>query len=297
MNLKLGICGLGNMGQKHKNTIDRNNNSSLCSIYDPGIPKYSRWEDFAFSLAALDGVIVACPSEYHIQVCQNILSIRPDIKILLEKPVSNNMADADKLLDYRNNILVGQVERFNPAVIAMKKEVENRKTGNVFSIQTRRYSYPNRPLKSDNNDVATDLLVHDIDAVKYIFGTKLQKTNTHSKTIQDGFREFFNIEMVADSGAYVTCCSNWLTPKSVRDMTVICEAGMYVLDYMDQSLGLYTLHEGQQVRKKIYFSPERKMPLDAELIHFLDMITGDAPPVCDIVDAFETLDILLGDGK
>lgn len=297
MSINIGLCGLGNMGQKHKSTIERNSRCSLAAIYDPGIKEYANWKTFSESLKSLDGVIVACPSEYHVDMCQKIINIQPDIKILLEKPISNSLEDALILQKYDHNILIGQVERFNPAVIAMKREWESNKPGAIFSIQTRRYSYPNRPLKKENCDVATDLLVHDIDAVKYIFNTSLQKVKTFSKTIEDGFREIYNIEMVTPLRAYVSCCSNWLTPKSVRDMTIICENGMYVLDYMNQSLGLYTTHNGQQVRKKVYFSPEHKFPLDAELSHFIDMIVHDVPPSCNTTDAIDTLNILLGDNE
>mgnify|MGYP003110161093 FL=1 len=293
MNIKLGLCGIGNMGKKHQNTISRNSSCNLLSVYDPGVPDYSSWEKFSKSLSGLDGIIVACPSEYHVTMCKKILEKNPGLKILLEKPISHNVETALSLREWNKNILIGQVERFNPAVMAMREEWLAGNTGKVFSIQTRRYSYPNRPLKSDNNNVATDLLVHDVDAIQYIFDKKLTKVSYSSKSLVAGFTEMVNLHLTDVLDTHIVCSSNWLTPKSVRDMTILCERGMYVLDYMDQSLGLYTLSDGQQVRKKIYFSPERKMPLDAELNHFLDMITNDTEPLCSVNDAVSTLQIIM----
>ena len=293
MNINLGLCGVGNMGKKHEHTISRNGSCKLISIYDPGIENYANWDKFATSLKGLDGVIVACPSEYHVEMCEKVLNINPNLKILLEKPISHTVQEATKLKKWNQNILVGQVERFTPAVMAMRSEWTKRNTGKLFSIQTRRYSYPNRPLKKDNNNVATDLLVHDVDAIQHIFNNHLRKVSSTLKTTTPGFIEMANLHLTDDWGTDIVCSSNWLTPKSVRDMTIICERGMYVLDYMDQSLGLYTLSDGQQIRKKIYFSPERKMPLDAELNHFLDMIINETEPVCSVQSAISTLQLLL----
>ena len=122
---------------------------------------------------------------------------------------------------------------------------------------------------------------------------KLEKVSHVSRSITPGFTELVNLHLTDSKNTYITCCSNWVTPKSLRDMTILCEQGMYVLDYVDQSLGLYTTSNGQQVRKKIYFSPERKFPLDGELQHFLDMIVDDVLPTCSVGDAIDTLKLLM----
>ena len=90
--------------------------------------------------ADVDAVSICTPTVTHFEIASLALTARKHV--LVEKPMTDNVAEAEKLIkrskDYGVFLSVGFVERFNPAVQESKRTVDRGEIGEVLIIHTRR---------------------------------------------------------------------------------------------------------------------------------------------------------------
>jgi predicted dehydrogenase len=124
--IRVGVIGVGNMGQHHTRVLSRLKNVELIGVSDInvelGLDTASKYrvrffEDYHSLIDHVDAVCVAVPTRLHHPVGMNCL--RAGIHVLIEKPIAANISEAESLVNAAaesNCILqVGHIERFNPA--------------------------------------------------------------------------------------------------------------------------------------------------------------------------------------
>ena len=279
--MKIGIVGVGNMGRNHlrvcrklESTIDE---FSVHVIYDPGVAEYSDKEKFLNSVNQLDGVIVATPSATHVDLCLELLDKNPALKILVEKPVDDDLQRAELLIHHEKSITVGHIERFNPAVRELRSLIEAKHITGINMIRTRRLNHT--PSRSSNY-VNLDLLVHDIDVAAYLLDAEL--SNRHiikNQTNEDGVVDHAIMIGVFNNEQSTVLMSeaSWVEPEKIRTLELVCNEGKYCLDYVKQSL-CFVSFTGQKEELEVIKSE----PLYQELLHFMKFIEGTAPSGCSV---------------
>ena len=83
----------------------------------------------------LDAVIVATPNQLHEK--HTISFLKKKIPVLLEKPISDNIKSAKKIINSarsnKTSLLIGYHRRHNSIVNNVKKIIENKKLGKIVS--------------------------------------------------------------------------------------------------------------------------------------------------------------------
>jgi predicted dehydrogenase len=134
--------------------------------------------------------------------------------------------------------MVGHIERFNPAVRELKARLDAGELGRVFQVHARRVGpFPERVR---DVGVVLDLAPHDIDVMRYLLGSEItrvhaeteQRINTEHEDMLIGTLRFAN-------GAVGVLDVNWLTPTKIRELSVLGERGMFVVDYLARELTFY----------------------------------------------------------
>ncbi len=292
--LRLGVVGCGQMGQNHARVlsglgqnlvgvadIDSNKASDLARQFNTR--PYAGYEDI---IADVDAVSIAVPTSQHAEVA--LAFIRKGVHCLIEKPIARTMEEAQLIMEEAQKravkLMVGHVERFNPAVTAVKEVLNGGTLGRIAMISTRRAG-PFPPRIKDVG-VVLDLATHDIDVVRYLLGreplTLFAREGSCNHISQDYAAIFL------DFGNPVACIEvNWLTPHKVRTLTVTGSQGIAYVDYIKQEL---TVHNttGQTIP---YVN--REEPLKRELQHFIDCIENDKEPLVSGYDAAQVLGIAL----
>jgi predicted dehydrogenase len=215
--------------------------------------------------------------------------------VLVEKPTAPTEDEALDMLRAAEarglQIGVGHVERFNPAVVALKGKLDEDAIGPIVQMHARRLSpYPNR---HSMLGVALDLATHDIDVMRYLTGSEVGRVFAEvAAPLSDGHEDLICATLRFDSGTTGLLETNWVTPTKVRQLTVTGERGMFVLDYLTQDLYLYR-HPNQPTEwdalagmrgggegDMTRFALQRREPLRVEWEAFLDAIRrGTTPPV------------------
>ena len=244
---RVGIIGLGSMGSNHarvfSNMPDIDEILVLDSNVGSAIPKYctkvaSTSEMFE---ANPDFIVVSTPSQTHLEVTRLVLDQK--IPVLIEKPVAGLLKDAKELLDYSRRhsdaiIGVGHVERFNPALIELKKRLASGVVGDVVSVSTVRRG-PS-PARFIDTGVTADLGVHDVDVARWLTNSEYQKVHAFGQFNLDRAREeLIRVSGQMNNGVIVDHSIDWLTPVKVRQVTVLGSNGMLTADLLTADLTFY----------------------------------------------------------
>src|SRR3954454_4014347 len=172
--LRVGVIGAGVMGSNHGRVLAGLPGVELVGIVDP-LPahrlratEFIGWPTFA-SLQELiaegvDAVTIAAPTHLHHEIA--LTCIARKLHILVEKPIASTVEEGRDIVAAARSagvtLMVGHVERFNPAVAAIKQAISGE---DILSIGiTRVGPFPPR---MSNVGVVIDLAVHDIDLIRW----------------------------------------------------------------------------------------------------------------------------------
>lgn len=308
--IKIAVVGYGSMGRNHVRVISKIDRFELCAIVEPeravnfpdGIPLlYTIGELEALEV---DAVVVATPTSSHKALGTHFLE--RGIHTLIEKPVCSNVGEVDDLIAARNSsgaiAMVGHLERFNPAVSALKSHIERGTIGGVFQIATRRQGF--FPARVSDVGVTKDLAIHDIDIARFISGTSyLSLFATLSRVSGREHEDMIVITGLMNNSILVNHLVNWVSPMKERVVTVTGSAGTLVADTILGDLVLFEngtppsdgdedyFFRGVTAGKVVHFTLDNVEPLRKELQHFADAILGELPSPVSLEDAQSSLRI------
>ncbi len=317
--IKVAVIGVGSMGRNHARVYSEMPGVMLVAVSDVyletaqvvarrcGAAAYADYMQMLDEVKP-DAVSIAVPTVHHLAVAKEV--IKRGIHVLIEKPIAMEIADALEIIgdaDYANvKLAVGHIERFNPAVIALKQHLAQGELGQVFQIDVRRQGP--FPVRVQDVGVVIDLAVHDLDIIRYISGAEVvrvsaeldHRVHTHHEDTLSGLLRL-------DNGSIATLAINWLTPTKIRELLVTGEQGMFRVDYLTQDLYFYEnattcgpdwetlrvlrgVSEGRMLRHVV----NKKEPLRAELDAFIAAVCGEAPVAVTGLDGLRALELAHG---
>ena len=302
--LRMVLAGLGFMGQHHWRHLRQHPQIELVGLCDqnPAPHKYHEphqdWElPIAQDLEELldrvqpDAVVLALPTFLHLQATQ--ACIARGIAVLVEKPVAANAEEARELLRLEAQsqvpIAVGYIERFNPVVQALMRELAGKE---IFSVQITRVGPI--PPRIDDVGVLTDLSVHDIDLVRMITGREILRASAHkSHKIHRKHEDNAVLAMTLEGDLVASLHTDWLTPFKKRRIEVATAEAYYEADLITQQLiesSAYQLNNSY-VRRDCFVA--KSEPLAAEIDAFVRFVqTGERGSLASVADSLRTLEII-----
>lgn len=300
MSLKVAVIGTGSMGRNHARVYWEMPDADLVGVADSneaacaqiakrygtcGYTDYRRMLDEEKP----DAVTVAVPTIHHLAVALDC--IQRGIHVMIEKPIALCVEDGEKIIQAAKEagvqLMIGHIERFNPAVIALKKHLSQGELGRVFEIDAHRQGP--FPARIADVGVVIDLAVHDLDIMRYITGSEIIRVYAETeRRIHSQHEDLLTGLVRLSDGAIGTLAINWLTPTKIRELYVTGECGMFRVDYLTQDLSFYenvsangqeweTLRmlrgvgEGRMIRHVV----AKKEPLRAEQEAFLASILNN----------------------
>ncbi len=150
--MKVLIVGSGSMGRNHVRVYSENRRVDEVIVTDSSaeslelVKKTQKTTTFTELGKALeqkpDCVVVAVPTKLHYEIASKIVDAK--IPVLVEKPITDNLEDGKKLEEkaarQKTLLLAGQIERFNPAVQALKRNLHL--IGELFYASAHRFGVP-----------------------------------------------------------------------------------------------------------------------------------------------------------
>lgn len=235
--MKIGIAGLGKMGQNHLHELRKDSNFEVVALYDIAQnadfaePFFNNIDDFLG--ANLEVAIIATPTNTHLKLAKAIL---PKVKcVLIEKPLAMNLAEMNEIKSlakaHGNIVAVGFSERFNPAILALKKEILSEQ---IISINIQRYS-PN-PVRISDVGILQDLSIHDIDLVGFLSGERF--TRQGIATIEKDGRAVEAIITLQGKSRQIIASlhQSWHCALKIRRVSVVAQNAFFEADLNNFSL-------------------------------------------------------------
>lgn len=310
--VKIVLVGLGRMGRNHFRVLKETPGYELVAVVDakanPPSPADLAGAKFVRDIAELDdasydAAVIATPTGTHHAVALQLIAKGKNL--LVEKPLASTYAQGVEILEAAQKkgikLVVGHVERFNPAVRKLREIIKEGFLGTPIHFAfTRVGGYPDTLVQGNN--VILDLAVHDIDVLRSVVGPlKLEHSMCHV-TWREGVFDTAEILLASASGASATVHVNWITPTKIRSIRVTGTRGVCFVDYILQTCELMggsllkqvepssssfdVIQQHYLTSDKIQFGVQKVEPLKVQASQFHAFInTGDAGELCTGKDA------------
>ncbi len=298
--LKVGVVGVGVMGSNHARVLSDIAGVHLAGVVDPerkqrefvaGALGCAEFGDLdALLHRGVDAVTIAAPTHLHHDLALKCIS--HGIHVMVEKPIAPTVAEGRAIVAAARRagvtLMVGHVERFNPAVESIKRAIKDQ---DILSIAITRVG-PFQPRKS-NVGVVIDLAVHDIDLIRWFTDSEIVEIQPQLSSAIAEREDIALLQFRTASGVLAHINTNWLTPFKARTIHVATRDKYLIGD-------LLTL----QVTECFGFQPDGSYsmrhlsvgyaePLRAELLAFVNAIRSGRPPAVTGEEGVASLEVAI----
>jgi predicted dehydrogenase len=285
--LRVGVVGVGVMGSNHARVLAEFPGVALVGVADPD-RRQAHYVGSTLGCAALasvtelldhgvDAVTIAAPTHLHRDIA--IECIARGVHVLVEKPIASTVAEGEDIIGAArragSTLMIGHVERFNPAVQAIAEAIRNE---DILSIAiTRVGPFPPR---MSNVGVVIDLAVHDIDLICWFTGSPITEVQPQLSNAIADREDIALLQFRTASGVLAHINTNWLTPFKARTVHVATKRKYVIGDLLTRQVTECYGFQPDGSYSMRHLSVGYAEPLRAELMAFVKAIRkGEPPPV------------------
>jgi predicted dehydrogenase len=292
--MRIALVGVGAMGAHHARVIGNSMRARLYAIVDRDQAQASAMADKIGCLATTDldvaarsdAVVVATPTESHLEVALQLLAAgRP---LLIEKPLAADLESTRAILKESEAagvpVMCGFVERFNPVIAAALEVI----TGPPIHLVGIRHSPPASRIMSG---VVADMLIHDLDLAVGFAGSATAESIVSTTWTPPGaaVAEIADCTVRFAGGMLATLSASRYSQRKVRAFTICTDHELIELDLLRQDVSVYRHVRHEQIGGPsttyraetvvdIPFVRHAGEPLALQFEHFLDLIEGRVDP-------------------
>lgn len=305
--LRVAAIGVGSLGRHHARNyaelaaegrvelvgvcdLSEDNGRAIAEAHASAF--YGDWREL---LDKVDAVSIATPTETHCEIACAFLE--RGVHVLVEKPIAMTLAEADKMIAAAATsgarLMVGQLERFNPAMIALKPYV----TQPLYFEIHRVSPFPNRSL---DVDVVLDVMIHDLDAVQWLVGRDVEVAEIRAVGIPviSNKVDAANARIEFANGAVANITASRIGTEKIRKTRFYQTNSYVVLDYGTKFASVTSLNP-EAAHPLLGISVNRLQivdiePLRAEITAFLESIENDTTPAVSGEDGRRALALAVG---
>jgi predicted dehydrogenase len=306
--LRTAVIGVGHLGRQHAR-IHANLAAeglsqfvAVCDINDKtgravSIERKTNYvSDWRELIGRVDAVSLAVPTKSHSEIACGLLEA--GIHVLVEKPISRTLEEADRMIHAAERgkalLQVGHLERFNPAMVALRPHVRNP----VYFEIHRIGEFTARSL---DIDVVLDLMIHDLDIVQWLVGEEVEVTAIHAVgiAILTNKVDAANARLEFSSGAVANITASRVGgTEKIRKMRFFQPHDYIAIDYTTKRASVSSLAPPSAdggwpgVHVKILDVIDIE-PLRAEILAFLEAVRDGLPSPVSGVDGRNALALAL----
>lgn len=282
--MRVGVIGVGVMGRNHARILSELDGIELVGVCDTN----SKTADEIASLYKTipfyhpeelidrkpDALHVVVPTYIHHEIAK--LAIERGIHVLIEKPIADTVEHSQDIFQIAARagvtLMVGHIERFNPAIHKLKDLIAEGNLGKMISVSTLRVApYPKRIV---DTGIIIDLGCHDIDIMSYLADSLVREVFCTASSTIHHLEDTASISLTFENGATGHIETSWLSKIKARKLFATFEAGFVLVDFINQSLILYDDDSAREIEIV------KAEPLREEITEFLRCVeSGDEPHI------------------
>ncbi len=242
--LRMGVVGVGALGQHHARLLSELESVQLIAVADPHAKQgrrvaddcHTKWTaDFRELLGQIDAISIAAPTTAHVEIASEF--INRGIPVFVEKPIACDVRESEELVELAEQkdviLQVGHIERFNPAMITAK-----RFCGAPKYIRCERLS----PFAFRSTDIGVvhDLMIHDIDLVLDLVKSPISSADAFGLSLMSGRDDSIQARLEFENGCVADLSASRVNPTAKRQMQVWSDDGCVNVDFTSCQVTCYT---------------------------------------------------------
>lgn len=312
--LKAGVLGAGHLGKIHLKLLQQSIKYELVGFYDKDQEASKKIEEeFGYkSFPSMESLIDACdmvdvvtPTIYHFECAQKVVNAGKHL--FIEKPITHTVEEANALRDLAKQKgvrgQVGQVERFNPAFMAVNHMIDN-----PMFIEAHRLAEFN-PRGTDVS-VVLDLMIHDIDAILSVVKSQVKSIHASGVSVISDTPDIANARIEFKNGCVANLTASRISMKKMRKARFFQKDAYISVDFLEKKCEVVKMKDAPKdpddfamiltnaegVKKQIYFDNPDVSPNNAildELESFAEAIEKDQTPVVSLTQGTEALRVAM----
>lgn len=238
--LRVGVVGVGYLGRFHAEKYARMRDVDLVGVVDINTAQAretaQKWSTHAYEhyedlFGKVDAVSIVVPTSDHFTVSRAFLE--RDVDVLIEKPMTTKLEDADRLIGIAESrgliIQVGHLERFNPAVVAVKQFIKK-----PMFIESHRLSLF-KPRCTDVS-VVLDLMIHDIDLILNFVKSEVKQVSAAGVSVISGHVDIANARLEFTSGCVANVTASRISTRNERKIRLFQKEGYITVDFAGREI-------------------------------------------------------------
>ena len=307
--LRVGVIGVGRMGERHCRVYSNMPTVDLVGISDLGAERgrmvaeaydTSFFDEYHDLLQQVDAVSVVTPTDTHYAVAADCL--RAGVHILVEKPLARTLVEARKLATLAEQsslvVQVGHIERFNPAFLELEAILLDM---DVVGLAAHRLS----PFDTSGTDadVVYDLMIHDIDLALTLLPREMAAIQSTGRAARTSAVDYAVATLSFADGPIASLTASRITEQKVRLLEVTTLGAYITADLLNKSIRVYRravpeFLSGEQ--RPLRYRQENLVeciqiptaePLHLELQDFVRCVREHARPKVSAIEALRALTV------
>jgi len=300
--IRVGVVGVGYFGQFHAEKYAKIDGVELVGVMDIDIPRAreiaKRYRTQPFSHHAdlfnkVQAVSIAVPTPFHYSMTKDFFL--QGIDVLLEKPISNTLEEADELIGLAQSkgliLQIGHLERFNGALSGLQGKVRN-----PWFIESHRLGpFSGRGAEVD---VVLDLMVHDIDIILSLVNSKVKELQAVGIPFITHYPDIANARIEFENGCTASLTASRISKEKVRKTQIFQSNGIFSIDYLSQKLSFSKKGDSLE-KERIPEMVTEEVPveridlLETEIQSFLESVRDRENARVSGLDGKRTLEVAL----
>lgn len=298
--IRIGVIGVGHLGNYHLQKYRNLEGCVITAVADVIEARACRaaeqygcrpYFDHRELLGSVDAVSIAVPTPFHYETAKTFLDA--GVHVLLEKPMTVALHEADELIvvaeKNRALLQVGFVERFNPAVIALAKVINQP----LFIEAHRLHPFFER---GTDVDVILDLMIHDLDIILHFVKSPIDAIDAVGVSVLSEQVDIANVRLKFKTGCVANITASRVTGKTMQKIRFFGVEGYHAVDYSKRELVSLSKKEGEKGNIDIVSNAVEVIqhdPLEEEIRSFVDSIRNSSTPLVTGRDGRDALELAL----
>lgn len=248
--IRVGVVGVGYLGKFHAEKYAKMEDVELVGVVDSDesrvrevAEKYGTkaLADHMELLGKVDAVSIVVPTPAHFEVSRDFL--KNDVDVMIEKPMTTTLREADELIDISETrgliIQVGHLERFNPAVVALKDVVKR-----PMFIESHRLSV----FKERGIDVSVvlDLMIHDIDIIHNFVRSEVKTIHAAGIPVISEHVDIANARLEFVGGCVANVTASRISMKNERKIRLFQRDAYISVDFANREITIVRRKPGEE---------------------------------------------------
>ncbi|MEO5363767.1 MAG: Gfo/Idh/MocA family oxidoreductase [Magnetococcus sp. DMHC-8] len=304
--LRAAVIGVGYLGRIHAIKYQQIPQVDLVAVVDQQAQQVRRvgeelsvpgYLDYTDIFPLVDLVTIATPTHSHFAIAADCL--RAGLHVLLEKPMTTTLAEADALVELAEQagrvLQIGHLKRFHPTVAALAEGGLLRDPRFIEAVRLAPFKS-----RSLDLDVVLDLMIHDIDLILQFFQSTVVDLDAVGMSVVTDQVDVANARMRFQNGCVANVTASRVSREAVRRMKIFQSDGFFTLNFLQNDLSL--VRKGEQrvtiQGTEVGVLEETTLPvraydtLEAEVSAFCTAVRQGLPPLVSGRDGRQALQVV-----